>query len=57
LTSGATPVAEERQGVSWKNTLDEMAEAITGGNVTGLWSAYIPEKMRKYWLKNETGSL
>jgi len=30
LTSGA--VAEERQDVSSKNTIDEMADAITGSN-------------------------
>jgi len=34
-----------------------MADAITGGNYTGLWVlwlANIPEKMREYWLKYET---
>ena len=55
LTSGA--LAEERQEVSSKNTTDEMADATTGGNDIGLWSANIPEKMQEYWLKNETGSL
>jgi len=35
LTSNA--VAEERQDVSSKNTTDEMADAITGGNDAGLW--------------------
>jgi len=36
-----------------------MADAITGGSDIGLlalWSANIPDKMRKYWLKYETGS-
>jgi len=49
LTSSA--VAEERQDVSSKN-------AITGGNDIGLWAlwpANIPEQMREYWLKYETG--
>ena len=49
LTSSA--VAEERQDVSSKNTLDEMADAITGGNDIGLWAlwpANIPEKMQEY---------
>jgi len=50
-------VAEERQKVSLKNTIDDMADAITVGNDVGLWSATIPEEMQKYWLKNETGSL
>jgi len=56
LTSSA---AEERQDVSSKNTIDEMADAITGGNDIGLWAlwpANIPEKMQEYWLKYETGS-
>jgi len=45
-------VAEESQDVSSKN-------AITGGNNIGLWAlwpANIPEQMREYWLKHETGS-
>jgi len=45
LTSSA--VAEDRQDVSSKNTIDEMADAITGGNDIGfwvLWPANIPEK-------------
>jgi len=42
LTSGA--VAEERQEIS-KNSIDEMADAITVGNDIGLWSANIPEEM------------
>jgi len=50
-------VAEERQKVSLKNTIDDMADAITVGNDVGLWSATIPEEMQKYWLKNKTGSL
>jgi len=50
-------VAAERQEVSLKNTIDEMADAITAGNDIGLWSATIPEEMQQYWLKNETGSL
>jgi len=35
-----------------------MADAITGGNDIGLWAhwpANIPEKMREYRLKYETG--
>jgi len=55
LTSGA--VAEKRQEVSSINTIDEMADAITGGNDIGLWASYIREEMQKYWLKNETGYL
>jgi len=46
LTTNAV-VAEERQDVSSKNTIDEMADAITGGNDIGLWAlcpAYISEK-------------
>jgi len=50
-------VAEERQEVSLKNTIVEMADAITVRNDIGLWLANIPEEMQKYWLKNETGSL
>ena len=37
LTSGAA--AEEFQDASSKNTIDEMADAITVGNYIGLWSA------------------
>jgi len=33
-----------------------MVDAITGGNDIGLWPGNIPEKIREYWLKNETGS-
>jgi len=44
LTSGA---AEERQ-VSSINTIDELADAITGGKDIGLWSSNIPEKMLEY---------
>jgi len=39
-------VAEECQDVSSKNTIDEMADVITGGNDIGLWAlwpASIPE--------------
>ena len=57
LTSSAA--AEERQDESSKNTIDEMADAITGGNNIGvwaLWPANIPEKVREHWLKYETGS-
>jgi len=57
LTSSA--VAEERRDVSSKTTIDEMADAIIGDNdidVCALWTANIPEKMREYWLKYETGS-
>jgi len=45
LTSSAA--AEERQDVSSKDKIYEMADAITGGNDIGLWalwSANIPEK-------------
>ena len=53
-------VANERQDVSSKSTIDEMADAITGGNDNGLWAlwpANIPGKnrLREYWLKHETG--
>ena len=51
LTSGT--VAEERQDVSSKNTIDELSDAITGGKDIGLWLSNIPEKMREYWSKNE----
>jgi len=57
LTSGA--VAEKRQDVSSKNTIDEMADAFTAGNEIGHWAIWptnIPEKMWEYWLKYETGS-
>jgi len=37
--------------------IDEMADAITGGNNIGLWPVSVPEKMREYLLKYETGSL
>ena len=40
LTSGA--VAEERQEVSSKITIDELADAITGGKAIGLWSSNLP---------------
>jgi len=36
FTSGAA--AEEHQEVSSKNKIDELSEAITGGNDVGLWS-------------------
>ena len=51
LTSSA--VAEERQEISSKNTIDELADASTGGKDIGLRSSSIPEKMRENWLKNE----
>jgi len=57
VTSSA--VAEERQDVSSKNTIDEMADVITGGNDIGLWAlwpANIPDKMWEYGLKFETGT-
>jgi len=41
LTSSA--VAGKRQDVSSKNTVDEMAATITGGNDIGLWPANILE--------------
>ena len=59
-SSTSSAVAEERQDVSSKNTIDRMADAITGGNDIGLWAlcpANIPEKMREYWLKYETDFL
>ena len=49
LTSSA--VAEERQDVSSKNTIVEMADAITEGNDVGLWAfwpANIPDKIWEY---------
>jgi len=51
LTSGA--VAEERQEVSSENTIDELADAITGDKDIGLWLCNIPENIREYWWKNE----
>jgi len=56
LTSSAA--AEERKDVSSKNAIDEIADAITGGNDIGLWVLWpvnVPEKMQEYWLKYETG--
>ena len=56
LTSSAVA---ERQDVSPKNTIDKMADAITWGSdiaLWALWPANVPEKMREYWLKYETGS-
>ena len=44
LTSSAVA---ERQDVSSKNTVNEMADAVTGGNhidLWALWPANIPEK-------------
>jgi len=38
LTSSV--IAEERQGVSSKNTMNEMADAITGGNDIGPWALW-----------------
>jgi len=49
-------VAEERQEVSSKSTIDQMAAAITGGNDISLRSANILENVREYWLKNYAGS-
>jgi len=49
LTSGA--VAEERQEVSLKNAIDELAGTITGGKDIGLWLSNVPENLREYWLK------
>ena len=46
LTNGAA--AEERQEAPSKNTIDELADAITGGKDIGLWSSSIPEKIREY---------
>ena len=46
LTSSAVP--EERQDVSSKNTLNEMAHTITRGinvGLWGLWPAYLPENV------------
>ena len=47
LTNSA--VTEERQDVSSKNTLNEMAHTITRGinvGLWGLWPAYLPENVR-----------
>ena len=49
----SSAVAEERQDELSKNTIDELADAITGGKDIGLWSSNITEKMREYWLKNK----
>jgi len=49
LTSSA--VAEERQDASSKNTTDEMADAITGGNDISLWPANILKKLGEYCVK------
>jgi len=54
-------VTEERQDVSSKNTIDEMAEAITEGNDIGLWvlwPANIPYTGKKAGIlvKYQTGS-
>ena len=46
-SSTSSAVAEERQDVSTKKTINEMADAITGGNNIGLsalWPANIPKK-------------
>jgi len=48
LASGA--VAEECQELLSKNTIDETADAITGGNNIGHRSTNEPEKIREYWL-------
>jgi len=59
-SSTSSAVAEERQDVSSKNRIDKMTDAITGGNDIHLWDTWpfnLPEKMREYWLKYETGSL
>jgi len=53
LTSSAA--AEEREDVSSKNTIDEMADAITGGNDMGFLALW-PAKISEHWLKYETGS-
>jgi len=42
LTSGAA--AAERQEVSSKNTIDELADATIGGKDISLWSSNIQEK-------------
>ena len=58
-SSTSSAVAEERKGVSSKNTIDEIADAITGGNDIGLWvlgPVNVPEKLQEYWLKYETDS-
>ena len=38
LTSGT--VAEERRDQSSKNTIDEMADAVSGGNDIGIWALW-----------------
>jgi len=48
LTSNA--VGEDRQDTSSKDTIDEIADAIAGGNDVGLWAlwpANMPEKCGK----------
>jgi len=57
--SASSAVAEEHQDASSKNTIDDIADAITGGNDIGLrslWPVNVPEKMREDWLKYETVS-
>jgi len=46
LSLASSAVAEEHHDVSSKSTMNEMADAITGGNHIGLWAlwpANIPE--------------
>jgi len=50
-SSTSRAVAEERHDVSSKSTMDEMADAITGGNDIGLWASGQPiylKKIREY---------
>jgi len=51
LTTNA--VAEERQEVSSKNTIDELSDGITGVNDVRFWSSNLPEEMRECWLKTK----
>jgi len=40
----SSAVEEERQDVSSKNTIDEMADTITEGNDIGLWSLWLANR-------------
>jgi len=56
-SSTSSAIGEERQDVSLKNSLDEMADVIIGGyrSLGPLDSQYTGKK-REYWSKYETGS-
>ena len=56
MTRGVAPAAEKCQKYQI-SSIDEMADAITGGNDIGFWPVNIQEKMREFRSKNETGRL